>query len=294
MAVQSFLKDKCSPMPTYDFLLTVGMPAGMASARSSEGNSQSRKLRDVPMTNILHLIDLILKRLRIGALLLFVLIPILGQAQEQEPDEPDELDDLFGQIVSLQSEMNIEVTGLEKIGDEGKVRVGGSLDQQLRQALASYNHVISRNKQGKIEKVVIIGKKEKSDDDRVILPSRYEDGHFVVSVSVSGQGKYWENVDMIIDTGADLIVLPESMIDKLGMDDEAFTQGKMQTANGKMDAKIGKLQEIRIAGETLNDVPAAFVDDELLANKSLLGMSALGRYKLVVDNKAQVVTLFKK
>ena len=62
----------------------------------------------------------------------------------------------------------------------------------------------------------------------------------------------------------------------------------------KVDAKIGKLQEIRIAGEALNDVPAAFVNDDLLANKSLLGMSALGRYKLVVDNKAQVVTLFKK
>lgn len=235
------------------------------------------------MTNILHF-------LRLRGLYLLFFIPICIQAQE----EMGEVDDLYGQIESIQNQTNIQIIGLEKIGDEGKVHVGGSLEKQLQQALASYNHVISRNKQGKIEKVVIIGKKQKSDDDRIILPSRFEDGHFVVSVSVSGHGKFWETLDMIVDTGADLIVLPETMIDKLGMSDETFTLGKMQTANGKVDAKIAKLQEIRIAGEVLNDVAAAFVDDDLLAKKSLLGMSALGRYKLEIDNQSQLVTLFKK
>ncbi|MGR8981134.1 MAG: retropepsin-like aspartic protease family protein [Gammaproteobacteria bacterium] len=223
------------------------------------------------------------------ALCFLAVIPFLGQAEETY-----EIDDLYGQIESLQGEMNIQITGLEKIGDEGKVRVSGSLDQQLQQALASYNHVISRNTEGRIEKIVIIGKKEKTDDGRIILPARYEDGHFVVSVSVSGHGKFWETLDMIIDTGADLVVLPESMIDGLGLSDDALTAGKMQTANGQMDARIGKLQEVRIAGEILNDVPAAFVEDDRLANKSLLGMSALGRYKLIIDNESQSVTLLKK
>lgn len=205
-----------------------------------------------------------------------------------------EIEDLYGQIESLQSRMNIRIIGLEKIGDEPKVSDRGSLEQQLERGLSSYNHVISRNKQGQIEKVVIIDKKQQSGPERIVLPTRFEGGHFVVSVSVSGTGHYWETLDMIIDTGADLIVLPASMIETLGLTDATFSDRQMQTANGQVDAKVGPLQSVRIEGETVENVDAAFVDDALLANKSLLGMSALGRYKLVIDNEARLVTLFKK
>lgn len=212
-------------------------------------------------------------------------------AQAQEADYGD---DLYGQIESLQNQMNIQIVGLDNIGDEPKVRARGSLEQQLERALASYNHVINRNPKGKIEKVVIINKKLKTDSDRIVLPTRAEGGHLLVSLSVSGRGTYWENVEMIIDTGADLIVLPASMIAKLGIAEDTLAPRTMQTANGNVDAKIGKLQGVRIEGETLENVDAAFVDDALLNYKSLLGMSALGRYKLVIDNESGLVTLIKK
>lgn len=229
------------------------------------------------------------KHLRFMARYFFIVIAFCAQAQDAE--NPD---DFLSQIESLQSQMNIHIAGLEKIDNDEKIRLRGSLDQQLRQVLASYNHVISRNAEGQVDKVVIIGKKQNNDTGRIVLPTRYEDGHFLVSVSVSGHGKFWETLDMIIDTGADLVVLPESMLAKLGLADDMLVTRKMQTANGKVDAKVGKLQEVRIAGEILNDVAAAFVDDHLLSNKSLLGMSALGRYRLVIDNKTQLVMLFKK
>lgn len=221
----------------------------------------------------------------------FFLVVIAFCAQAQEAGNND---DLLSQLESLESRMNIQIIGLEKIDIDEKVHARGSPEQQLRQMLRSYNYVISRTNKGKIEKIVIIDKKQPNVNDRIVLPARYEDGHFVVSLSVSGNGKFWETLDMIIDTGADLIVLPKSMIDKLGIADGALTERKMQTANGTVDAKIGALKEVRIPGEVLNDVTAAFIDDQLLANKSLLGMSALGRYKLVIDNKTQLVTLFKQ
>ena len=212
-------------------------------------------------------------------------------AQAQEPDYGD---DLYGQIESLQNQMNIQIVGLDNIGDEPKVRAHGNPEQQLEKALAAYNHVISRNPKGKVEKVVIINKKQKTDHNRIVLPTRYEDGHFLVTLSISGSGAYWETVEMIIDTGADLVVLPASMAAKLGIAEDTLAPRTMQTANGKMDAKIGKLQGVRIEGENLENVDAAFVDDALLSNKSLLGMSALGRFKLVIDNESRLVTLIKK
>jgi aspartyl protease family protein len=211
-----------------------------------------------------------------------------GQAKAAE-----ELDDLFSQIQALQDRMHIQITGLEKVGNEPKVRASGSLEQQLQQALATYNHIISRNAKGQIEQVVIINKKQKTDD-RIVLPTRYQDGHFLVSVSLSGNGSLWQTLDMMIDTGADLIVLPESMIDGLGMTDDKLTHREMQTANGKVNAKVGTLQEVRLAGETLENVEAAFIEDPLLGSNSLLGMSALGRYKLVIDDQSKLITLFKK
>jgi aspartyl protease family protein len=218
-----------------------------------------------------------------------LVIALCAQAQEAGYG-----DDLYGQIESLQNQMKIQVVGLDNIGDEPKVRARGSLEQQLERALSSYNHVITRDLKGKIEKVVIINKKQKTDTNRIMLPTRYEGGHFLVSLSVSGSGTYWETVEMIIDTGADLMVLPHSMIAKLGIEEGALSPRTMQTANGSVDAKVGKLHGVRIEGEHLENVDAAFVDDVLLNHKSLLGMSALGRYKLVIDNESREVMLIKK
>ena len=202
--------------------------------------------------------------------------------------------DLFQQLQSLQNRMHIEITGLERIQNEQTIVTSGSLEQQLGQLLASFNHIISRNPKGQIERIVIINKKQKREVERIVLPTRQEGNHLIVSVSLSGDGRLWQTLDMMIDTGADLVVLPNSMIAQLGLTDSALTRQTMQTANGSADAKIGLLQELKIAGETVTNVEVAFVADKLLGGNSLLGMSLLGRYQMNIDDKSQLITLFKK
>jgi aspartyl protease family protein len=203
-------------------------------------------------------------------------------------------DDLFSQIQALQNQNNIQVTGLERIQNAKKIMTSGDLEQQIKQLFASYNHIVSRNTKGKIERIVIINKKQKRKDNRIVLPTSLQGNHFTVSVSLSGDGRVWQTVDMVIDTGADLVVLPESMIDQLGLTDSKFTLGKMHTANGMADAKIGLLKELKIAGETVENVEVAFIADQLLGENRLLGMSVLGRYQVNIDDKAQLITLIKK
>jgi aspartyl protease family protein len=229
------------------------------------------------------------KRLRLLLISSLVLSVLSAHAQNSE-----DTDDLFQQIQSLQSRMNIRITGLERIQNEEKVMTSGSLEQQIEQVLASYNHIISRNAKGQIERIVIINKKQKSEVNRIVLPTSHQGNHFTVSVAISGNGSIWQTLDMIIDTGADLVVLPESMIARLGLTDSSFTRKKMQTANGITEAKIGILQELKIAGETVENVEAAFIPDALLGKNSLLGMSVLGRYQINIDDKTQLITLFKK
>jgi aspartyl protease family protein len=229
------------------------------------------------------------KQLRLIAIFSLALMVLSAHAQNAE-----DADDLFKQIQSLQSRMKIQITGLERIQNKEKVMTSGSLEQQIEQVLASYNHIIIRNAKGQIERIVIINKKQKTEVDRIVLPTSLQGNHFMVSVAISGNGSIWQTLDMIIDTGADLVVLPDSMINQLGLADSAFIRKKMQTANGMTEAKIGMLKELQIAGETLENVEAAFIPDRLLGKNSLLGMSVLGRYQINIDDKTQLITLFKK
>jgi aspartyl protease family protein len=206
----------------------------------------------------------------------------------------EDADDLFSQIQVLQNQNKIQITGLERIQNAEKVITSGNLEQQIKQLFASYNHIVSRSTKGKIERIVIINKKQQHKDNRIVLPTSPQGNHFTVSVALSGDGRIWQTVDMVIDTGADLVVLPESMIDQLGLTDSKFTLGKMQTANGMADAKIGLLQELKIAGESVENVEVAFIADQLLGENRLLGMSVLGRYQVNIDDKAQLITLIKK
>jgi clan AA aspartic protease (TIGR02281 family) len=209
----------------------------------------------------------------------------------QEANQPD---DLFQQIETLQSKMNIEIVGMERIENEPKIVTRGNAEQQVKQLFAPFNHIVSRNTKGQIERIVIINKKQPQEDTRIVLPTRRKDNHFIVSASISGNGKFWKTVDMLVDTGASLVVLPDSMIAQLGMEESTFTKESIQTANGNVEAKIGMLQELKIGGETVENVQTAFIADAALGNNILLGMSVLGRYQLTIDDQSQTVTLFKK
>jgi aspartyl protease family protein len=219
--------------------------------------------------------------------LILALLPSYSLAEQAR-------DSLLSQIQALQDQSGIRIEGLEKIQDEGKIQVSGNADQQIKQLFAHYNHITERNKKGKIDRIVILNKKQKPKDQRIVLPTHYAGNHFTVAVSVSGDGRLWQELEMVIDTGADLVVLPTSMIASIGLADSAFTPAKMQTANGIADAKIGMLKELRIAGEVVENVQAAFIADHLLGENRLLGMSVLGRYQLNIDENNRLVTLIKK
>lgn len=206
----------------------------------------------------------------------------------------DKSNDLLSQIQSLQNQTGIQIEGLNKIQNDVKTRNSGNVDQQIKQLFADYNHISVRNKKGNIERIVILNKKQPQKDSRIVLPANRQGSHFTVEVAISGDGRLWQDVVMVLDTGADLVVLPESMIAAIGLTGSTFTQAKMQTANGEADAKIGVLKELRIVGETVENVEVAFVADQLLGDSRLLGMSVLGRFQLNIDDKNQLITLIKK
>lgn len=208
--------------------------------------------------------------------------------------QADEGRGLLEQLQGLQTEHKIAITGLEKIDDDAKIDTSGTLEQQVDQLFAGYNHVVTRTPKGKIQRIVIISKIQKTSPRRLILPVNQKNGHNTVEVMATGDGNSWQTLDMIIDTGADLVVLPVSLLEPLGLANAQFKHTRMQTANGVAEASLVKLKEFKIAGETLENVETAFIADRLLGGNNLLGMSVLNQFQVNIDDNAHMVTLIRK
>ncbi|NBN64675.1 retropepsin-like aspartic protease family protein [Pannonibacter tanglangensis] len=95
-------------------------------------------------------------------------------------------------------------------------------------------------------------------------------GHFVTPAEVNGK-----DVEMLVDTGATVVALPQSVARRAGLSlrKEDFT-ASVATANGTVAAAPVVLKDLRLGAIRLSEVEAIVLPDASLS-KSLLGMSAL-------------------
>jgi aspartyl protease family protein len=115
-----------------------------------------------------------------------------------------------------------------------------------------------------------------------------------VRVSLEGGSGAKVERELHVDTGADYLVLPQSLVSKLGIDKNKLESRDMQTANGRVKAQIGTLPALWLGGSRIADVETAFIGDKSLGENGLLGMSVLRRYKLTIDDDKNRITLGSK
>jgi clan AA aspartic protease (TIGR02281 family) len=115
-----------------------------------------------------------------------------------------------------------------------------------------------------------------------------------VPVVIKGIDNTWLDVELVIDTGANLVVLPESMIDSLQLEKDQMKTSQLQTVNGKVTAYVGKLPAIEVANEMVEGIDVAFVKDGLMGDSGLLGMSFLGLFRFSIDDELEQMMLIRK
>lgn len=101
--------------------------------------------------------------------------------------------------------------------------------------------------------------------------ARADDGHYWARASIEGQA-----VDLMVDTGASLVVLTRTDAERLGyrLDDTDFSL-RLNTAAGAVAAAPIRLAAIDVGSARVERVAALVAADGL--SHSLLGMSYLGR-----------------
>lgn len=122
--------------------------------------------------------------------------------------------------------------------------------------------------------------------------------HHVMRAAMVGPNGRTQMMSFIVDTGATDIVLPASMIKKLGFRESELTIVGVQTANGAAEAQRGFLRSVELGGPGNNDVirhvPVMFMSDEDTGGYALMGMSVLGRYSMTIEDDADRIILVKK
>ena len=203
-------------------------------------------------------------------------------------------EDLYSQIKSLAEQHHFVVIGLDKIGDEGTINAKGTVQQQIALLMTSFNHIIIRNDKAGIERLIILDKKTANHLGRIVVPIVIKNDHYFINASIKGTDNIWIDVELLIDTGANTMVLPLSMMSKLKLPKKDMKQSELQTVNGKVNAYTGQLPALEVGNEIVENIAVAFVEDKLIGDHSLLGMSFLRLYRFAIDAEQNHISLESK
>lgn len=228
-----------------------------------------------------------------SCLLLALLSPAYGA--DDEIESPLERT-LLEELKAVSAAHGILIEGLEKTSDFPARPVRGSLREQLQQLLFDFNYVLVQSPDGGVEKIFILNQKEAVPDipEHIVLNTIRSGDHHVVEVIIQGPSRASMEVSLMVDTGASLVVLPASVLSKLGFSPDELESREIATANGRLQAKIGHLHSLEIGSEVIHDIGAAFIEDSLLGSNGLLGMNVLGRYLVTIDDRKNLITLIKQ
>lgn len=188
---------------------------------------------------------------------------------------------------------------------------------RLRELLVNFDHIILQKPGGGVERVIILGEtvqhtpsattgaapdaakagadgEDKGEDGDIVLTTQRKGTQHLIQVSLEGADGAKVSHQLLVDTGADQIVLPASMAASLKIPEDTLKPAQSQTANGKVESRMGLLDGIWLGEHRIAGVTVAFIDDEKLGGNALLGMSVLGRYRVTLDDEKNTLTLSKK
>lgn len=129
-----------------------------------------------------------------------------------------------------------------------------------------------------------------------VIETRREGTGHVVDAELTGPNGNPVRVALLIDTGADVIVLPSSMIRTLGMSEADVSPGQARTAGGRVGTLVGRLRTVRVGDARGSDIEVNFIDDDIYGrdHMPLLGMSFLARFLFTVDDDGGRLVLIPK
>lgn len=196
-------------------------------------------------------------------------------------------------------------------GSVGRAQ-GEALVPRLRMLLERFDHVIVQRPDGSVERVIIVGEKtavaapppetdlgeeattegvEATPTAEIVVETRRKGTSHSLTLGLEGDNGRRIEQPLLLDTGADFVVLPVSLLSPLGIRPETLRRQSVQTANGAVEAQLGTLTAVWFGDKKVSQVATAFIEDSRLGGNALLGMSVLRRFRVTLDDANNRVVL---
>ncbi len=237
-----------------------------------------------------------MKKLFLLAVLILFLVPSAGAGSHKQKIPASVPNNLSEQLTSLSIQHGFDLVIHAELEEVPAKPLDGDLLQLLELLLSAHNHVIMRSPGGKVDRVIVLSRKQSLPPapDEIVLKLQRRGTHHLVQATLVGTNGAEIQADLLVDTGSTFVVLPQSRIADLGIAPDQLTERQVQTAKGRVVASISRVPSIRIGGEEISNVEVAFIEDSKLGGNSLLGMSILSRYKVILDDENSTLTLIVK
>ena len=214
-------------------------------------------------------------RLMLFAILL--LLAVCGQAAAES---------LQSQLESIAEQQGFELSGQHQTATEPARWQADGQAFPISVLLAEFNHVLLRATDGKLIRVIIMSRKQAlpPQPPRSELQTRRQGSHHLIKATLIGLQEASIAIELLIDTGSTYVVLPRSMVEKLGFTNTDLEERELHTAKGLVDTLVGELQSVRVGDFEVEAVGVAFIADEDLGGHALLGMTFLSQFQVTLDD----------
>lgn len=145
----------------------------------------------------------------------------------------------------------------------------------------------SRTFESTLKRLEILEKKILSEK----IPLRHEGNSYYATVMINGK----QTCEMIVDTGASIVLLPYQVAVDAGVNVDGATETITgQIANGaKIQLKHVMLNSVRVGKFTAENVSCGVLPANSASAKPLLGMTFLGRFKFELNANASELSLLR-
>jgi clan AA aspartic protease (TIGR02281 family) len=188
------------------------------------------------------------------------------------------------------------ILGLRKLADElvGKVSELAA-DEKVSATVAKLNEATGKDyRVTQFRTITNLLRRLKSVEDTILSESiklRSENGTLYVGTSIGGA--YAQ--EMVLDSGASLICLPEKIAAKCGITvGESDPEITLTLADGgEITGRLVIIDEVRVGKFVVQNVEAAVLGPEATNARPLLGMSFLGKFKFAINPDEATLTMVK-
>ncbi|MBL8661157.1 MAG: retroviral-like aspartic protease family protein [Rhodospirillales bacterium] len=213
------------------------------------------------------------------------------------------------QLKSLERLHGVDVRGLERIGDEPARATAGDLRGQVMGLLRNYSYVVLQTSDEDIRGVRILASQDAGRPDVGARPvstaaapdragpageSRSQVNGHTLNATLMGFGGKEYDMSLTIDARVREVVLPASMKEVLGFDANSLDDGVTKTAEGEVQAETGLLPAVRVGGMVAENVQVAFVADDAIDGRPLLGQSFLSNFNVTYDKDTAQLLLMPR